>query len=102
MSLSALNDGEFQLLSHTSSTKLRNTYIRKLLEPGEYLLLVEKSSSPLNERLEYKAPEYFKGWRDAVLSSYGPGTCSMAVEECREKHVIYDYLMYNSWRWYAS
>ena len=41
MSLCKLEDGEFQLLSHTNSTTLRTISIRKLVDEGEYYVLVE-------------------------------------------------------------
>jgi hypothetical protein len=41
LSLCKLENGEFQLLSHTSSNTLRTTSIRKLIEQGEYYILVE-------------------------------------------------------------
>ena len=89
-----LEDGEFKLLSYTSSKALRNCYIRKLIEKGEYVILIEKDTTLLNEKLEEKAPDLFKNWRDVVLSSYGPSTCSMVIEECKEKHFVFDYVSY--------
>lgn len=41
VTLGLLEKNQFQILSHTSSTKLRNTYIRKVIESGEYYLLLE-------------------------------------------------------------
>lgn len=41
VTLGILEKNQFQILSHTSSNKLRNTYIRKVIDKGEYFLMIE-------------------------------------------------------------
>ena len=72
VTLGQLDKNQFQILSHTSSTKLRNTYIRKVIEKGEYYLLVEQDTrgqSPPNAN------------PSLVVSSYGPRAVGIAVLE---------------------
>lgn len=107
LTLCKLENAEFKLLSHTSSQSLRNTYIRKLIDEGEYYILIEQRSSEANILVESriqdtKQKESTKGWRNAVFSVYGPQTCPIKIVECEDIHVIHDYLLYEGWKNYAK
>lgn len=72
VTLGILEKNQFQILSHTSSTKLRNTYIRKVIEKGEYYVLVEQDTrgqSPPNAN------------PSLMFSSYGPKSVGISVIE---------------------
>ena len=110
LTLCKLEDNEFQLLSHTSSECLRNTFIRKLIDVGEYYVLIEQKCPDSNIKYEKevkgggdaaKANE-IKNWRNSVFSIYGPQTCGIKIIECEEIHVIHDYLIYEGWKSYAK
>lgn len=107
LTLCKLENAEFKLLSHTSSVSLRNTYIRKLIDEGEYYILIEQRCSEVNKTIELenkdpKQTEELKGWRNAVFSVYGPKICPIKIVECEDIHVIHDYLLYEGWKNYAK
>lgn len=107
LTLCKLENAEFKLLSHTSSQSLRNTYLRKLIDEGEYYILVEERISEVNIQVEASITDpsqkdEIKGWRNAVLSIYGPKLCPIKIVECEEIHVIHDYLLYEGWKNYAK
>jgi hypothetical protein len=107
LTLCKLENAEFKLLSHTSSQSLRNTYIRKLIDEGEYYILIEQRCSEINKAIEAqtvdpKQKEELKGWRNAVFSIYGPKICPIKIVECEDIHVIHDYLLYEGWKNYAK
>lgn len=102
LTLIRLEDSGFKLQAHTSTNNLRNCFIRKLIEPGEYIVLVEKGAVDINHQLENDSPSEYADWRDCVLSVYGPATCPLMIVEKDEKHLAHDFLMYESWKWYAS
>lgn len=52
LTLCKLENAEFKLLSHTSSQALRNTYLRKLIDEGEYYILVEERIPEINIQIE--------------------------------------------------
>lgn len=110
LTLCKLENGDFTLLSYTSSQALRNTHIRKLIEEGEYYVLVEQKCNPINIDIEREilnsgnkeAISDIKAWRNAVFSIYGPRTCGIKIIECEDIHVIHDYLLYEGWKNYAK
>lgn len=110
LTLCKLENGEFTLLSHTSSETLRNTFIRKLIDEGEYYVLIEEKVNPSSLEAEKEAidsgnKEYYskiKHWRNSVFSIYGPKTCGIKIIECEDIHVIHDYLLYEGWKNYAK
>ena len=84
----------FVLLSHTCSN-LRNTYIRKMVEKGEYYLLVERCNLNLSRRGIHSEP--------IVVSSYGPRTCPMKdIGDPGMDGTIFDYLSYHGWKCYSE
>lgn len=103
LSLGKIEKDNFQLLSHTSSKKLRNTYIRKLIEKGEYYLLVEKSNTDENISLAQQNPKEFEELNSFVVSAYGPKTCGLEIiEDLRKNYAVYDYVCYHGWKWYSG
>jgi hypothetical protein len=107
LTLCKLENAEFKLLSHTSSISLRNTYIRKLIDEGEYYILIEQRCSEVNKSIQLEAKndkekEELRGWRNAVFSVYGPKICPIKIVECEDIHVIHDYLLYEGWKNYAK
>ena len=101
LTLCKLQEDTFQLLAHTSSSTLRNTFIRKLIDRGEYYALIELHCRPENTAQEQNS-SLPPNWRDSVFSVYGPHTCGISVVECEEIHIIYDFLLYESWKSYAD
>lgn len=97
LSLCKLEDGVFKLLSYTSSNSLRNTFIRKLIEKGDYFILVEQNSLSYERKLANQDI-----WRNVNLTTYGPRSCGMKVIECEEIHIIHDFLLYESWKSFAE
>lgn len=72
LTLGQFENGQFQILSHTSSNKLRNTYIRKVINAGDYYLLIEQDTrlqQPQNRNPELN------------VSSYGPKSTNPKVLE---------------------
>jgi len=72
LTLGLLEDNKFQILSHTSSNKLRNTYIRKKINSGDYYLLIEqdtRAQKPLGRN------------PGITVSSYGPKSTALRVLE---------------------
>lgn len=103
LSLGKIEKDNFKLLSHTSSKKLRNTYIRKLIEKGDYYLLVEKSNPDLNISLAQKEPEEFEDLNSFCVSAYGPKTCGLEkIKDTRKNYAVYDYVCYFGWKWYSQ
>ena len=100
LSLCKLEDGKFQLLSHTNSTSSRTTSIRKLIDEGEYYVLVEL------ENIQKTAQQAENGENRDVgivnMNIYGPASCGIKVIECEEVHIIYDFLLYEGWKSYAQ
>jgi len=101
LTLGQLYDGEIKILSFTSNQKNRNTFIRKLIEPGDYFILIEKEVPDINRRLEIKAPHMFTGMRDCVLSVYGPHSSGLSIIEIDGNDMIYDYMLHACWRSYS-
>lgn len=99
LSLCKLENDDFKMLSYTSSNSLRNTYVRKLIEPGEYFILVEQNCTNFDS--SNVAKEYQNTWRSINLTIYGPQTCGMKVIECEDIHIIHDFLLYESWKSFA-
>lgn len=100
LSLCKLENDQFKLLSYTSSNSLRNTFIRKLIDKGEYFLLVEQNSLGLDrEKLTQENEDL---WREVNVTTYGPKSCGIKVVECEEIHIIHDFLLYESWKSYAE
>ena len=62
LTVGKIEDSKLKILAHTSTKMSRNTYIRKLVEPGIYYLLVEKEVPLINQKLEEKAPQLFEEW----------------------------------------
>lgn len=110
LTLCKLENGEFNLLSHTSSQTLRNTSIRKLIDEGEYYVLVEEKCNLHNIEIENEIKNSgnqelynsIKNWRNSVFSIYGPKSCGIKIIECEDIHVIHDYLIYEGWKNYAK
>jgi hypothetical protein len=100
LSLCKLEDGQFQLLSHTNSTALKTTYIRKLIDEGEYYILIEMHNSEKKPNDEQGG--FIPAIKEARLSIYGPSSCGIKVIECEEIHIIYDFLLYEGWKSYAN
>ena len=101
LSLCKLENGEFQLLSHTSSNTLKTTFIRKLIEKGEYYVLVELENTQAVAEGESDAISSTRAMGIVNLSIYGPESCGIKVIECEEIHIIYDFLLYEGWNSYA-
>lgn len=99
LSLCKLENDEFKMLSYTSSNSLRNTYVRKLIEPGEYFILVEQNCTNFDNK--NISETHKKIWRNINLTIYGPQTCGMKVIECEDIHIIHDFLLYESWKSFA-
>lgn len=74
---------------------MRTTSIRKLIEQGEYYILVEAENTQTVEGDTVRPPGVFN------LSIYGPESCGIKVIECEEIHIIYDFLLYEGWNSYA-
>ena len=51
LTVGKIEDAKLKILAHTSTKVSRNTYIRKLVEPGIYYILIEKESPLINEKL---------------------------------------------------
>ena len=103
LTLGKLEKNSFKLLSHTSSTKLRNTYIRKLIEKGEYYLLIEKNHLDETREIISRDPGY-RSINNIVIGSYGPATCGLKIVEdgIKNDSTIFDYLCYYGWRSYSE
>jgi hypothetical protein len=72
LTLGLLENNQFQILSHTSSNKLRNTYIRKLINAGDYYLLIEQDTR--SQQPKGRNP-------GIVVSSYGPKSTGLKLLE---------------------
>lgn len=95
ISLGMINDQGFNLLSHTSGDGKRNTHIRKLVEKGEYYLLIEQYCDIKNH------PEPRQS-QNVVVSSYGPQTCGLKlINDTKKAELMYDYLYYYGWKGYS-
>ena len=93
-----LEENGIRLLSHTSSNNLRNTYIRKLIDKGEYYLLIEKFDKDQKTIKFVDSSEKNK----MILSSYGPRSCGFAIIEQTDKNqVLFNYIGYHGWKGYA-
>lgn len=103
LTLGMIQKDEFKLLSHTSSTKLRNTYIRKLIDKGEYYLLIEKHGVPENTKAINSNRDTYKHLNTLIVSSYGPKTCFLKPLVDREgSDTMFDYLTYYGWKGYSK
>ena len=103
LTLGQVEHSTFKLLSHTSSQKLRNTFIRKLIEKGEYYLLIEKHNDPVKNQLIQQNPQHYAALNGISVSSYGPRTCGMTtIDEPRKNKVVFDYLCYFGWKGYSE
>lgn len=103
LTLGMIQKNEFKLLSHTSSTKLRNTDIRKLIDKGEYYLLIEKHAVDENSKLINNNPEIYKKFNEITVSTYGPKTCKLKALVDREgSDTMFDYLTYYGWKGYSQ
>lgn len=103
LTLGKLTHNCFKLLSHTSSSELRNSYIRKVLQSGEYYLLVEKKNSRINMKYSRGDDKKYSKLKKMVVSSYGPKSCGIVqVEENQDNQVVYDYLCYHGWKDYSK
>ena len=80
LTVGKIEDAKLKILAHTSTKVSRNTYIRKLVEPGIYYILIEKESPLINEKLEEKAPQMFPNWQDFIISVNGPSTVPLSIE----------------------
>ena len=103
LTLGKIEKNEFKLLSHTSSKKLRNTHIRKLIEKGEYYMLVEKINTKENLVFYQKnrKEKQFENFLDISISSYGPQTCAMTTLKKSKKTNMFDSLCYYGWKGYS-
>lgn len=90
------------LLSHTSSKKLRNTFVRKSLDSGEYYLLIERENFQENINLMKNNQKLFEPFNTLCVSSYGPKTCFMKIaEDPTVGDTIFNYLCYYGWKSYS-
>lgn len=103
ISLGKIEESGITLLSHTSSLKLRNTFMRKNLDKGEYYLLVERESSEENLKWVKSNPEFMKEFNEVNVSTYGPKTCTLKIaEEASAGDTIFNYLCYYGWKSYST
>lgn len=103
LTLGKLTHRSFKLLSHMSSSELRNSYIRKVLQKGEYYLLIEKKNTKINLKYANSVDKKYSRMKKMVISSYGPATCGIVqVEENQDNQVVYDYLCYHGWKGYSG
>lgn len=102
LTLGKLSHSSFKLLSHTSSSELRNSYIRKVLQEGEYYLLIEKKNTKINLKYTKSEDKKYSKLKKITISSYGPASAGLAqVEESPDNQVVYDYLCYHGWKDYS-
>ena len=105
LTLGKLEPKKFSLLAHTSSEKLRSTYIRKLIDKGEYYLLIEKHNNEASRELIKTDEEKFEEINDVSVSSYGPATAAIKVideEDEENANILYNYICYHGWKDYSS
>lgn len=101
VTLGRLEDDKFEILAHTSTTQKRNTFIRKRVEAGEYVVLIEKIHPPQNFELEKKHPQAFARWRDYCFNLTGPHSGGIKLAEGGGQSMIHDFLLYMNWKSYA-
>ena len=103
LTLGQIEQDQFKLLSHTSTQKSRDTFIRKVIDKGEYYLLVEKENPPQLQQLCQQYKDTYKDFHNINVSSYGPRTCGLKTISDREKNkFVFDYLSYFGWKGFSE
>ena len=97
-----LKNKEIVLISYTASKTLRNTFISKHLDKGEYYILFERRSAHKTVLSEKKYPALFSDWRDTNISIYGPSECRMKTINVSKISPMHDYLAVEGWTNFAN